>query len=219
MFGLNQVAFVGTEGAEISFSNLKLSLRNAKLIEGNLSSVFNREHGDCSILKMGEEDTAGIKVSFSSETTLAEVKVKNYRGQHSSSYGIKCLTILVNSISVFSGELTVCDSDGETNFNLSLFVNQHEGQTSNMKKGSAVYLKKDMNKTNVVHSQLPDFPTLVKHKSQDISVTSQQSDGSTSRVIISLRDKKAPKGGKFDKQSFQVCGRQKERSKQIISKS
>ena len=51
------------------------------------------------------------------------------------------------------------------------------------KKTNMVYIKKDMNRTSMINSPPPDFPTLVKHKSQDISLSSQQSDGSTSRVI------------------------------------
>lgn len=183
VFGLNRIALINSDGVEMSCEELKLSLKNCKLMDGNLSHVFVKENGTPNLLKISGEENAGIKASFMSGSTLAEIRVQNYKGEQSKTYGIKGLTIMVNSISVFAGELTLRDSDDEKEISLRLFVNQAEQQMSVKKKTNMVYIKKDMNRTSMINSPPPDFPTLVKHKSQDISLSSQQSEGSTSRVI------------------------------------
>lgn len=194
IFGLNRIVIFDSNQSEIECTNLDIKLDNCSVITGDASYLFlGKGRSSTCFVKTDASRNATIQATFLTRKPLAEIGLVNYRGEKSTSYGVKGLILVVNSVSIFSGDLGKSQESGESVFSLRLFVNQIMQQSSNTQVNYRNQAHNKLNNTGINRSRGEELPSLVKHKSQDISVSSQQSDTSSGKVLVDNQIRKHPR--------------------------
>jgi hypothetical protein len=194
IFGLNKLVFFESSQNELECSNLEVKFDNCSILEGNADELFlGRDSTPTCFVKSDVNRNALIHVTFMTRKPVAELGIKNFRGDKSSSYGIKGLIIILNSVSIFSGDLSQNTGTSGDLYSLRLFISQPFHHSSNKHLAHKNHGQKSLANTGLAHKRPEELPSLVKHKSQDISVSSQQSDTSSGKVGFVDQIRKHPR--------------------------
>lgn len=125
---------------------------------------------------------AMIRATFITRKPISELGFINYKGEKSLAYGVKGIVLIVNSSTVFSGEVLQNSATAPVFYSLRLFINQLATHSSSKQIHAPTTGQNGKGITSLAQKRQEELPSLVKHKSQDISVVSQQSDTSSGKV-------------------------------------
>lgn len=173
---------------------VEVKLQNCSLIQGKTNELIGGGDSSPSVfMKSDLNQNAVIQFTFTTRRPLTELGIINYRGDKSSSYGIKGIILVVNSVTVFSGDLTQSSGQTQNPFGLRLYINQVGMPTNNIHTIHRQMAQTMIPEAATSQRRPEKLPSLTKHRSQDISVSSQQSDMSSGKVTHAYKIKKHPK--------------------------
>jgi hypothetical protein len=179
---------------ELECQNFEIKLENCSILQGDAHEIFTKSSQiPTCFMKTDVNQQSVIQITFMTRKPLTEVGIINYKGDKSSSYGIKGLVIVINSVTIFSGDLSQNTSERQDPFSLRLFISPTGFHSSTKSIHNRQAGGNHLVSTGLAQRRTEQFPSLVKHKSQDISLTSQQSDGSSGKVQSLYKIKKHPR--------------------------
>lgn len=189
IMGVGWIGWLDDAGRAMDPIRVKYELLAGKVLEGQVETIAR-------VCAAGAEQTSTIfsadpgacfklRITFFTERPIFEIAFYNYCGKRQRNYGLKSATVVLNGLSIFAGDLKTTNSN-EPEANCTKIFTKHS-QPKTLPKRSHLHQKQfhqhqNLNQTGVVGGPPNEFPTLIKHKSQDISFGSVHSTGSSGGV-------------------------------------